>query len=211
MRNVFDQYAHPENKLTHALLYTLDSDHRLLRRFINCARHGQWVEGRTVVEFALAVLAIVGTLAGTFLGSWLQSRQVREQRVHEDRTRFHTVRLETYSTLLAVLRKFSVFIYRWRDRLATPLTSEERAFIDGLQDELWITIERVALLAATDVSQTAEEMYSDVNLLVRQVMEKSTDRERLDALNTYFGMFFRKRDALRAAMRTDLGVGAPRS
>ena len=166
------------------------------------------LEGRLPVQIALTILAIVGTLAGTVLGSWLQSRQLKDQRAHEDRTRFHNVRLEAYTTFLAVLRRFTVLIYRWRHRSAAPLTSDERVFISGLQDELWVTVERVALLASTNVSKTAEQMYSDVNLLVHQVMEKSADRERLDALNEYFGMFFQKRDALRVAMRADLGVVA---
>ena len=34
MRNVFDQYEQPENKLTHALLSTLNGDRRLLRPFL---------------------------------------------------------------------------------------------------------------------------------------------------------------------------------
>jgi hypothetical protein len=167
------------------------------------------IEVERQVELMLAVLAIVGTLAGTFLGSWMQSRQLMDQRAHEDRTRFHTARLEAYSTLLAVLRKFTVFIYRWRDRLAAPLT--ERALIDGLQDELWVTVERVALLGSPQVIKTSEEMYSDVNLLAHQVKEKSDGRERLDELNKYFGAFFKKRDALRTAMRADLSVDATRS
>src|SRR5688572_4443620 len=34
MRNVFDQYSHPENRLTHALAVCLDEDRRLLDRFL---------------------------------------------------------------------------------------------------------------------------------------------------------------------------------
>ena len=34
MRNVFDQYTQPENRLTHALLTTLDQDRRLLVPFL---------------------------------------------------------------------------------------------------------------------------------------------------------------------------------
>ena len=37
MRNLFDQYSQPENRLTHALLCSLDEDRRLLRRFISWA------------------------------------------------------------------------------------------------------------------------------------------------------------------------------
>jgi hypothetical protein len=121
------------------------------------------------------------------------------------------VRLEAYCTFLAVLRRFAVFTYRWRHRLATPLTTEERTSINVLQDDLWVTVERVALLASTDVGKSAEEMYSDVNLLVHQVTDQATERERLDALNSFFTEFFRKRDALRAAMRADLDVGLSKS
>lgn len=34
MRNVFDQYGQPENRLTHALLSCLDADRQLLQRFV---------------------------------------------------------------------------------------------------------------------------------------------------------------------------------
>src|SRR5580698_8122294 len=34
MRNVFDQYAQPENKLTHALVCSLESDRRLILPFL---------------------------------------------------------------------------------------------------------------------------------------------------------------------------------
>lgn len=37
MRNLFDQYSQPENKLTHALLVSLDADPKLLRRFLSWA------------------------------------------------------------------------------------------------------------------------------------------------------------------------------
>jgi hypothetical protein len=39
MRNLFDQYSQPENRLTHALLACLDEDRSLLRRFL------KWVTG----------------------------------------------------------------------------------------------------------------------------------------------------------------------
>jgi hypothetical protein len=35
MRNVFDQYQHPENRLTHALACCLDADPRLMRSFLS--------------------------------------------------------------------------------------------------------------------------------------------------------------------------------
>ncbi|MFB3891930.1 MAG: hypothetical protein ACE15C_07890 [Phycisphaerae bacterium] len=35
MRNVFDQYVQPENRLTHALMSTLANDRRLIRPFIH--------------------------------------------------------------------------------------------------------------------------------------------------------------------------------
>ena len=41
MRNLFDQYDVPENRLTHALASCLAEDSRLLRRFI------RWATGRT--------------------------------------------------------------------------------------------------------------------------------------------------------------------
>jgi hypothetical protein len=37
MRNVFDQYTQPENRLTHALISALSEDRQLLRRFVGWA------------------------------------------------------------------------------------------------------------------------------------------------------------------------------
>ena len=37
MRNIFDQYVQPENRLTHALVCTLDAERGLLRRFLRWA------------------------------------------------------------------------------------------------------------------------------------------------------------------------------
>ena len=41
MRNVFDQYTQPENRLTHSLACALDADPRLLRRFV------KWTTGKS--------------------------------------------------------------------------------------------------------------------------------------------------------------------
>src|SRR5512146_1891018 len=41
MRNIFDQYTQPENRLTHALISSLEADPKLLRKFIH------WVTGKT--------------------------------------------------------------------------------------------------------------------------------------------------------------------
>jgi len=35
MRNVFDQYDQPENRVTHALLSCLGNDRKLIRPFLN--------------------------------------------------------------------------------------------------------------------------------------------------------------------------------
>lgn len=50
MRNVFDQYDQPENRLTHALLSTLQSDPTLLRRFL------RWCNARVPDGARLEVL-----------------------------------------------------------------------------------------------------------------------------------------------------------
>jgi hypothetical protein len=51
MRNLFDQYQQPENRLTHALLCSLDADRRLLHEFV------KWVAG---VERRGASLTVQG-------------------------------------------------------------------------------------------------------------------------------------------------------
>jgi hypothetical protein len=49
VRNIFDQYSEPENKLTHALMVSLDSDRRLLTRFV------RWITGKNVGRQKLQV------------------------------------------------------------------------------------------------------------------------------------------------------------
>lgn len=46
MRNLFDQYSQPENRLTHALVCTLAEDNGLLRRFIYWATRRRAPKGR---------------------------------------------------------------------------------------------------------------------------------------------------------------------
>jgi len=53
MRNLFDQYSHPENRLTHALLSCLSRDRRLLQRFISCAGEAHSAEKLEVFEQSL--------------------------------------------------------------------------------------------------------------------------------------------------------------
>lgn len=50
MRNIFDQYKHAENRLTHALMSSLDADQALLRRFI------RWTTGKEAPTGRLDVL-----------------------------------------------------------------------------------------------------------------------------------------------------------
>lgn len=50
MRNLFDQYNQPENRLTHALLSCLSRDHRLLRRFV------RWIPETHRISKAIEVL-----------------------------------------------------------------------------------------------------------------------------------------------------------
>lgn len=50
MRNLFDQYSQPENRLTHALLVSLAEDRRLLNAFV------LWAFGRNVRNEKLSVL-----------------------------------------------------------------------------------------------------------------------------------------------------------
>lgn len=50
MRNVFDQYHQAENRLTHALLFALDVDKSLLRRFM------KWLGFRNASRRSLSVI-----------------------------------------------------------------------------------------------------------------------------------------------------------
>ena len=50
MRNLFDQYSQPENRLTHALLSCLSMDDRQLKRFVS------WSVGESHSGKALEVL-----------------------------------------------------------------------------------------------------------------------------------------------------------
>ena len=44
MRNIFDQYTHPENRLTHALVSSIAQDDYLMREFI------KWTTGQTIAK-----------------------------------------------------------------------------------------------------------------------------------------------------------------
>ena len=52
MRNIFDQYEQPENRLTHALISTLSNDRRLIRPFLKRLKIGSTppVQGLRLVE-----------------------------------------------------------------------------------------------------------------------------------------------------------------
>lgn len=50
MRNVFDQFKEPENKLTHALMTSLSEEADLLRRFVFWATGSQTPKGRLMVQ-----------------------------------------------------------------------------------------------------------------------------------------------------------------
>lgn len=52
MRNIFDQYEQPENRLTHALVSTLSNDRRLIRPFLKRLKIGSFppVQGLRLVE-----------------------------------------------------------------------------------------------------------------------------------------------------------------
>jgi hypothetical protein len=50
MRNVFDQFKEPENRLTHALMTSLSEDSVLLKRFVFWATGSQTSQGRLIVQ-----------------------------------------------------------------------------------------------------------------------------------------------------------------
>lgn len=62
MRNVFDQYDQPENRLTHALFCTLGNDHRLIRPFLNWLKIGSVpaVRGLRLVEQQIPGVSVSG-------------------------------------------------------------------------------------------------------------------------------------------------------
>lgn len=50
MRNLFDQYSQPENRLSHALLSSLAADRRLLNSFV------LWATGKSTRNLRLEIL-----------------------------------------------------------------------------------------------------------------------------------------------------------
>jgi len=61
MRNLFDQYRHPENQLTHALFSALDADRPLLRKFLHWVRKKPQPKGRlSVIEQSLPGDPMIG-------------------------------------------------------------------------------------------------------------------------------------------------------
>jgi hypothetical protein len=62
MRNVFDQYNQPENRLTHAMVCTLSKDRRLIGPFVNWLGIGSVpaVEGLRLVEQQIPGISVSG-------------------------------------------------------------------------------------------------------------------------------------------------------
>jgi len=85
-------------------------------------------------------------------------------------------------------------------------TADQRRSIDELQSDLWVTVERLALLSSGVVVRLAEEMYSEINQYAFELRTQATQMERLDASTTFMKKFFRARGELRTAMRQDLSV-----
>ena len=49
IRNVFDQYDQPENKLTHSLMSCLNEDRELLKNFLNAFRP-KFIDNKKIYE-----------------------------------------------------------------------------------------------------------------------------------------------------------------
>jgi len=62
MRNIFDQYEQPENRLTHALFCTLGNDHRLIRPFLKWLKIGSVppARGLRLVEQQIPGVSVSG-------------------------------------------------------------------------------------------------------------------------------------------------------
>ena len=67
MRNIFDQYNQPENRLTHALVSALSEDRRLLRRFVGWVADSQVVVRSVLLE--IIEQGLPGVLAETEEGA----------------------------------------------------------------------------------------------------------------------------------------------
>jgi hypothetical protein len=66
MRNIFDQYSQPENRLTHALVCTLSKDRRLIRPFLKWLKIGSCpqLQGLRLVEQQIPGVAVSGDEIG---------------------------------------------------------------------------------------------------------------------------------------------------
>lgn len=111
------------------------------------------------------VIAILGTLGGTALGSIVTWHIQNREHEFSDRTRFHKYRLETYAQFLGKAIE-----------VAAPRTkmTEENVF------RFSSSFQAVRLLANTDVTDKAVDVYnSTIRLRPRQSELKKEERESL--------------------------------
>lgn len=93
------------------------------------------------------ILVLVGTLAGAVVGAgvtaWVHKRQLE----HEDRTRFHATRLETYAEFLVAANSANTFA-----RLGTRNAHEEM--------QVLATHEKARLVCSEAVLPILDEVFS---------------------------------------------------
>jgi hypothetical protein len=143
------------------------------------------------------VLALMG-IGGTLLGVWLTSRGNRRileiQQEHEDRTRFHQHRLETYIEFHAASAELIM--------IRAPVDESETDRLLDVNVRVKRALERVILLGSREVAGLAKDVLSMAGVLISGTADVMGDVQSRDARNNYQ----KRLDELRVAMRNDLGV-----
>ena len=121
---------------------------------------------------AIALVGVIGTLLGTVLG-WLLNRQsIKTQREHEDRTRFHELRLSLYSQMLLASDTVTQTAWQWKFAGANDtgdggldwaaVDSDERSRVES-------ALETVRRLASEIELATSDQLVQDTaNVLAIQ-------------------------------------------
>ena len=139
MRNVFDQYKQPENRLTHALVISLSEDPRLLKNFV------RWITGRPPPKKILKIVEqrLPGEAEGTEDES--ERRGLPDAWIHDDESWSLLVESKVSASLKneQLLRHQKTAIRRGFTNisiLAIDLETPRRTLLHGVIIKTWSEI-----------------------------------------------------------------------
>jgi hypothetical protein len=105
-----------------------------------------------------AIIAVIGTLAGGGLGGWLTYWQQSRQRAHEDRVRFHELRIESYCAFDLVASNFIASAVVWEKEKPAGV-SLDKYVLDNTEPYI-AAFTRVRLIGTNAVAGIALKLHT---------------------------------------------------